>query len=60
MPLENLPKKPNIVLIITDQEREVMHWPEGWAEDNLPARNRLMANGLTTAPALPALPAGPR
>ena len=32
MPLEHLPKKPNIVLIITDQEREVMHWPEGWAE----------------------------
>ena len=47
MPLENLPNKPNIVLIISDQEREVMHWPEGWAEENLHARNRLMANGLT-------------
>jgi arylsulfatase A-like enzyme len=23
-----------------------MHWPEGWAEANLPARRRLMANGL--------------
>jgi choline-sulfatase len=42
----NLPKKPNILLIITDQEREVMHWPTGWAEANLPARNRLLANGL--------------
>ncbi|NJO06302.1 MAG: sulfatase-like hydrolase/transferase [Chloroflexaceae bacterium] len=47
MSLENLPKKPNIVLIITDQEREVMHWPEGWAEENLQARNRLIAHGLT-------------
>lgn len=46
MSLDNLPKKPNIVLIVTDQEREVMHWPEGWAEENLQARSRLMANGL--------------
>ncbi|MFZ4661457.1 MAG: sulfatase-like hydrolase/transferase [Caldilineaceae bacterium] len=47
MSLHNLPKKPNIVLIVTDQEREVMHWPEGWAEENLHARSRLMAHGLT-------------
>ena len=33
MNLDKLPKKPNIVFIITDQEREVMHWPEGWAEE---------------------------
>ena len=39
-------RKPNVLIIITDQEREVMHWPEGWAEANLPARRRLMANGL--------------
>ncbi|MEM8856907.1 MAG: sulfatase-like hydrolase/transferase [Chloroflexota bacterium] len=39
--------KPNILLIITDQEREVMHWPEGWAEENLHARNRLKAHGMT-------------
>ena len=24
-----------------------MHWPEGWAEANLPARERLRANGLS-------------
>ncbi|MEM7134329.1 MAG: sulfatase-like hydrolase/transferase [Chloroflexota bacterium] len=47
MNLDKLPKKPNIVLIVTDQEREVMHWPEGWAEENLQARCRLMANGLS-------------
>ena len=39
-------KKPNILLIITDQEREVMHWPAGWAEANLPARSRLLEHGL--------------
>jgi arylsulfatase A-like enzyme len=46
MSFADLSKKPNILIIITDQEREVMHWPEGWAEANLPARRRLMANGL--------------
>jgi arylsulfatase A-like enzyme len=46
MALKNLEKKPNIVIIFTDQEREVMHWPEGWAEENLKARKRLMNNGL--------------
>ncbi|HET7219009.1 MAG TPA: sulfatase-like hydrolase/transferase [Vicinamibacterales bacterium] len=46
MKLTDFSRKPNVVIIITDQEREAMHWPEGWAEANLPARRRLMANGL--------------
>jgi choline-sulfatase len=46
MPFGDLPRKPNILLIVTDQEREVMHWPDGWAEANLPARSRLLAHGL--------------
>ncbi|HSL22658.1 MAG TPA: sulfatase-like hydrolase/transferase [Vicinamibacterales bacterium] len=46
MTFGGLSRKPNILLIITDQEREVMHWPAGWAEANLPARSRLMAHGL--------------
>jgi arylsulfatase A-like enzyme len=46
MPFADLPRKPNILLIVTDQEREVMHWPAGWAEANLPARSRLLAHGL--------------
>ncbi|KAL3827596.1 hypothetical protein ACHAXA_002093 [Cyclostephanos tholiformis] len=29
-------RRPNIVLIITDQERAHRHWPRGWAEKNLP------------------------
>ena len=40
-------QKPNIVLIVTDQERYPQHWPEGWAAANLPAHNRLMQNGLS-------------
>jgi choline-sulfatase len=46
MTFGDLPRKPNILLIITDQEREVMHWPAGWAEANLPARSRLLEHGL--------------
>jgi arylsulfatase A-like enzyme len=46
MKLTDIARKPNVLIVITDQEREVMHWPEGWAEANLPARRRLMANGL--------------
>jgi choline-sulfatase len=39
-------RKPNILIVITDQEREVMHWPAGWAEANLPARSRLLEHGI--------------
>lgn len=46
MKLTDFSRKPNVLILITDQEREAMHWPEGWAEANLPARRRLMANGL--------------
>ena len=46
MALSDLGKKPNILIIITDQEREVMHWPAAWAEANLPARSRLLEHGL--------------
>lgn len=40
-------KRPNILFIITDQERYPRHWPANWVEENLPAHKRLMANGLT-------------
>ncbi len=49
MTFGNLPRKPNLLLIVTDQEREVMHWPDGWAEANLPARNPLEMNNLAHA-----------
>lgn len=41
-----IPRKPNIIVIMTDQERMVMHWPEGWAEQHLPSLIRLQKNGL--------------
>jgi choline-sulfatase len=46
MTFGDLPRKPNILLIVTDQEREVMHWPDDWAQANLPSRNRLLEHGL--------------
>lgn len=39
--------KPDIILIITDQERAIQHFPEGWAEANLPSMNRLKQNGFS-------------
>lgn len=42
-----LPSRPNIVLIMTDQERQPQYWPAGWAAANLPNRQRLAAHGLT-------------
>ena len=41
-----LPRRPNIIVIMTDQERHHMHWPQGWAEKNLPSLQRLKRNGL--------------
>lgn len=45
MPFAN--GRPNIVFIINDQERYPQHWPVGWVEENLPARQKLAANGLS-------------
>ena len=37
----------NVVLFITDQERAIMHFPIGWAQQNLPGLTQLQRNGLT-------------
>lgn len=39
--------KPNLVLLITDQESGSPPWPASWAEDNLPTLRRLRQRGLT-------------
>lgn len=39
-------KQPNIIVILTDQERYPTHWPEGWAEKNLVSNVRLRKNGI--------------
>jgi choline-sulfatase len=40
-------KRPNIVLIITDQQRQAQHWPDGWLEEHMPTMARLQNNGVT-------------
>jgi choline-sulfatase len=39
-------KQPNILIIMTDQQRTIQHFPEGWAEEYLPGLNGLKNNGL--------------
>src|SRR5688500_4111304 len=38
--------RPNIIIIMTDQERYPRHWPAGWADANLPNRKRIADKGL--------------
>lgn len=40
-------RRPNILILITDQERYPQHWPAGWARKHLPNRQRLARHGLT-------------
>ena len=40
-------KRPNIVLIITDQQRQAQHWPDRWLEEHMPTMARLQQHGLT-------------
>lgn len=40
-------EKPNLLLVITDQERPPMHWPEGFAAANMPTRERLLRHGIS-------------
>lgn len=39
-------KRPNVLLIITDQERSLQHWPRSFYEENLPNMCRLLNHGL--------------
>ncbi|WP_428561707.1 MAG: sulfatase-like hydrolase/transferase [Solidesulfovibrio sp. DCME] len=43
----SLPDRPNLLILVSDQERYPRNWPAGWAEANLDkARKRLLTNGL--------------
>jgi arylsulfatase A-like enzyme len=42
-----LPQKPNLLFIITDQDRGIMHFPPGWETEHLTAMPRLRANGIS-------------
>jgi choline-sulfatase len=39
-------KRPNVLLIITDQERSLQHWPRSFYEEHLPNMCRLLNHGL--------------
>jgi len=41
------PQAPNILVLMTDQERYHAHWPVGWVDANLPSFVRLQRHGLT-------------
>jgi arylsulfatase A-like enzyme len=47
MAFADFSKKPNLMILITDQQSAAPHWPDGWAEANLPAMERLKRHGLT-------------
>ena len=40
-------KRPNMVVILTDQQRTVQHFPPGWAEKHLPWLTYLERTGVT-------------
>ena len=46
-PAQALRRRPNILIIITDQEHYPRYWPAGWADANLPNRKRIADRGLT-------------
>jgi len=36
----------NVILFLTDQERAIQHFPDGWEAENLPGMTRLKEHGL--------------
>lgn len=45
--LTNFSGKPDIIMIITDQERATQHFPENWEQDNLKTLTFLKQNGFS-------------
>lgn len=39
-------QRPNILILITDQERSLQHWPESFSKEYLPAMERLKRHGM--------------
>jgi choline-sulfatase len=42
-----MPRKPNFMIVITDQQSGNPYWPERWQEENLPAMRWLKNHGIT-------------
>lgn len=47
MAFGDLRRQPNLVLIISDQQSGNPHWPDGWADAQLPAMRQLKQTGVT-------------
>jgi len=45
--LQELPERPDIIFIITDQERATQHFPKDWEKNNLPTMTKLKENGFS-------------
>ena len=45
--LKELPSQPDIIFIITDQERATQHFPDNWEKDNLSTMTFLKENGFS-------------
>jgi choline-sulfatase len=45
--LSQLGNQPDMVLIITDEQRATQHFPPGWEEQNLPTLTFLKKNGFS-------------
>src|ERR1700733_12846436 len=37
----------NVLVFLTDQQREIQHFPPGWAKHNMPGLTRLQRHGMT-------------
>ncbi len=42
-----LPKRPNVILLLTDQERATQHFPPGWEQRHLKNLTRLKRHGMS-------------
>jgi arylsulfatase A-like enzyme len=45
--LKELPSQPDLIFIITDQERATQHFPDNWEKDNLSTMTFLKENGFS-------------
>ena len=41
-----MPRRPNFMIVITDQQSGHPYWPEAWQEENLPAMRWLKNHGI--------------
>ena len=47
MALGNLPEKPNILILLNDQDTGALDWLPAFEEEHMPTTKRLKKNGLT-------------